>query len=126
MGADVEDARGLAREVVGPARVIAFGTSIVAPAGSVVTALVLVVAFAEFRDESRLGRHLLIPAAAILVFLFPLWGIIFPGSYTLTNVLPFVALGWLCVGAIAAGILRTRRPVTFASLGRPMPPGGRR
>jgi Amino acid permease len=28
----------------------------------------------EFRDEFRLGRHLLIAAAASVVFLFPLWG----------------------------------------------------
>ena len=27
----------------------------------------------EFRDEFRLGPHLLIPAAASVVFLFPLW-----------------------------------------------------
>jgi amino acid transporter len=28
----------------------------------------------ELRDEFRLGQHLLIPAAATAVFLFPLWG----------------------------------------------------
>ena len=33
-------------------------------------------------------------------------------------VLPFMALGWLCIGAIAAGLLRTRRPATFRTLGR--------
>jgi amino acid transporter len=31
----------------------------------------------EFRDEFRLGPHLVIPAAATVVFLFPLWGILF-------------------------------------------------
>jgi amino acid transporter len=63
----------------------------------------------EFRGEFSFWRHLLIPAVAILVFLFPLWGIFFPGPYTLTNVLPFIALGWLLIGAVAAAILR-RRP----------------
>ena len=38
--------RGLAAEAVGPIRVVAFGTSIVAPAASVVAYLVLVLAFA--------------------------------------------------------------------------------
>jgi amino acid transporter len=33
----------------------------------------------EFRDEFRPVPHLLIPAAASVVFLFPLWGILFPG-----------------------------------------------
>ena len=28
----------------------------------------------EFRDQFRLGRHLLLPAAATALFLFPLWG----------------------------------------------------
>ena len=76
----------------------------------------------EFRDEFRLGRHLLIPAAATAVFLFPLWGILFPGAYTLANLLPFIFLGWLLIGAMAAGILRARRPVTFQALGRAVAP----
>ena len=28
----------------------------------------------EFRDEFTLGRHLLVPATAVILFLFPLWG----------------------------------------------------
>ena len=71
----------------------------------------------EFRDQFRLWRHLLIPAAAALVFLFPLWGIIRPPAYTLVNLLPFTGLGWLCLGAIAAAVLRARRPAAFAALG---------
>jgi amino acid transporter len=59
----------------------------------------------EFRGEFSVWRHLLIPAAAILVFLFPLWGTFFPGSYTLMNVLPFIALGWLLIGVVAAAAL---------------------
>ena len=177
MMAGDDEAGGLARGVVGSARTIAFGTSIVAPSASAATVLVLVVACAaigclavitlliglpltyvyggvrprfgylagigglpvvliyltvniavirafrtEFRDEFRLGRHLLIPAAASVVFLFPLWGILFPGAYTLANLLPFISLGWLLIGAIAAGILRARRPVTFQALGRAVAP----
>jgi len=33
----------------------------------------------EFRADFRLSRHLLIPAASV-VFLFPLWGILFPAA----------------------------------------------
>jgi hypothetical protein len=51
------------------------------------------------------------------LFLFPLWGILLPPAYTLMGVLPFMALGWLCVGAIAAGLLRTRRPAAFKTPG---------
>jgi amino acid transporter len=68
-----------------------------------------------FRTEFRLGRHLLIPATASAVFLFP-------GAYTLANLLPFISLGWLLIGAIAAGILRARRPATFQALGRAVAP----
>ena len=57
-----------------------------------------------------------------MVFLFPLWGILFPGAYTLANLLPFISLGWLLIGAIAAGILRARRPATFQALGRAVAP----
>lgn len=64
----------------------------------------------EFRGQYRLWRHLLLPAAAVL-FLFPCAGS-FIRAYTLVNLLPFVALGWLCLGVIAAGVLRAKRPRT--------------
>jgi hypothetical protein len=41
----------------------------------------------------RLWRYLLIPGAAALLFLFPLWGNLWPPAYTLRGVLPFMALG---------------------------------
>ena len=70
----------------------------------------------EFRAEFRPGRHLLVPAAAIIAFAFPLWGVLHP--HRLTNLLPFLAVAWLGLGAIAAGVLRARRPGSFAALGR--------
>jgi amino acid transporter len=75
-----------------------------------------------FRDEFRLGRHLLVPATAAVLFLFPLWGILHPRARTLVDLLPFAALGWLCLGTIAAGVLRARRPASFETLGRVFTP----
>ena len=72
----------------------------------------------EFRAEFRLWRHLLVPAMAAVLFLFPLWGIVHPRAHTLADLLPFAALGWLGLGAIAAGVLRARRPASFETLGR--------
>ena len=71
----------------------------------------------EFRGEFNFWRHLLIPATAAVVFLFPLWGILRPMAYTLVNLLPFTALGWLALGIIAAAVLRARRPASFETLG---------
>src|SRR5215471_11912896 len=48
MGSDSRGGGGLAPGVIGSARVIAFGTSVVAPAGSVVAGLVIVVSYAGF------------------------------------------------------------------------------
>ena len=79
----------------------------------------------EFRDEFSFWRHLLIPATATVIFLFPLWGIIRPPAYTLVNLLPFAALGWLCLGVIAAAVLRYRRPASFKTLGRVFLPNDR-
>ena len=73
--------------------------------------------------EFRLWRHVLIPGVAALVFLFPLWGIVLPGGYTLVTLLPFVGLGWLCVGGIAAAVLRARHPSMFKRLGHVIPDG---
>lgn len=72
----------------------------------------------EFRDQFRLWRHLLFPAAAAVLFLFPLWGILHPRAYTLVNLLPFVALGWLCLGVIVLCVLRAKRPAGLEALGR--------
>jgi len=72
----------------------------------------------EFRDEFNFWRHLLIPATAAVIFLFPLWGILRPPAYTLMNLLPFAALGWLGLGVIAAAVFRARRPASFETLGR--------
>jgi amino acid transporter len=76
----------------------------------------------EFRDEFRLGRHLLVPATAAVLFLFPLWGILHPHTHELVDLLPFAALGWLCVGVIIAGVLRARRPAGFETFGRVFTP----
>lgn len=72
----------------------------------------------EFRDEFKLWRHLITPATAVVIFLVPLWGILHPRTYTLVNLLPFAALGWLCLGAIVATVLRARRPASFQTLGK--------
>ena len=72
----------------------------------------------EFRDEFRLGRHLLVPATAAVLMLFPLWGVLHPRARTLADLLPFAALGWLCLGVIAAGILSARRSASLETLGR--------
>ena len=48
MATSREQVRGLAAEAVGSARVTAFGLSIVAPAGSVVTVMVVMTAYAGF------------------------------------------------------------------------------
>ena len=72
----------------------------------------------EFRDQFRIWRHLLVPATAGVLFLFPLWGILHPHARTVADLLPFAALGWLGLGAIAAGVLRARRLAVFETLGR--------
>ena len=47
------------------------------------------------------------------------------GAYTLMNLLPFAALGWLCLGGIAAAVLRARQPASFKTLGRGFMPSER-
>jgi len=79
----------------------------------------------EFRDEFNAVRHLLIPAVAAVIFLFPLWGIIRPPAYTLVNLLPFLALGWLALGIIVVGVLRARQPASFQALGKVFMPDER-
>src|SRR5215472_17502156 len=79
----------------------------------------------EFRGEFNAVRHLLIPAVAAVIFLFPLWGIIRPPAYTLVNLLPFLALGWLALGIIVVSVLRARQPASFQALGKVFMPDER-
>jgi amino acid transporter len=76
----------------------------------------------EFRDQFSLWRHLLVPVAAAALFLFPLWGIVHPRAYTLVNLLPFTALGWLFLGVVAVAVLRARNPAGIAALGHVFTP----
>jgi amino acid transporter len=79
----------------------------------------------EFREEFSLGRHLIVPATAAVLFLFPLWGILHPRAHQLADLLHFTALGWLCVGVIVAVVLRARRPSRFETLGKVFMPADR-
>ena len=72
----------------------------------------------EFRDQFRPGRHLLIPATASVLLLIPLWGILRPRTDSLVNLLPYVALVWLFLGAVVYGVRGIRRPTGFETLGR--------
>ena len=79
----------------------------------------------EFRTEFRLWRHLLVPVTAAVLLMFPLWGILYPRAHKLVDLLPFTALGWLCLGGIAASVLRARRPAAFETLGRVFMPANK-
>jgi hypothetical protein len=87
--------------------------------------LIYLAVIRAFRGEFRPVRHLIIPVAAAALFLFPLWGILHPRAYGLMNLLPFAALVWLGLGAITAGVLRSRRPASFDTLGRVFAPAER-
>jgi len=56
---------------------------------------------------------------------FPLWGILHPHAHRLVDLLPFIALVWLGAGAVAAAVLRARRPSSFETLGRVFMPAKR-
>ena len=72
----------------------------------------------EYRDEFRVWRHLVVPAVAALLLLFPLWGILHPRTHRLVDLLPLVALAWLCLGFLTAGLLRARSPGRFVTMGK--------
>jgi len=59
-----------------------------------------------------------VPAAAAVLFLFPLCGILHPRVRQHADLLHFTALGWLFLGVIVLVILRARRPSSFEMLGR--------
>jgi amino acid transporter len=71
----------------------------------------------EFRRDFRLVPHLLLPAAAALLLLFPLWGVLHPRTHMLVNLLPFSAFLWLGVGGLAAGAPKLKSSPKLRALG---------
>jgi amino acid transporter len=76
----------------------------------------------EFRGDFRPGRHLVVPAIAALLLLFPLWGIIHPRTHMLVDLLPFAAFAWLGLGVLMVGALKARSSTGLGALGRAFRP----
>ena len=72
----------------------------------------------EYREEFRIWRHVIVPAVAALLLLFPLWGILRPRTHRLVDLLPLASLAWLCLGLLAAGFLRARSPSRLGTMGK--------
>ena len=62
----------------------------------------------DFRRDFRFVRHFAVPATAALLLLFPLWGVLHPPTHKLPDFLPFIAFGWLCLGAVVLGLRKAR------------------
>ncbi len=76
----------------------------------------------EYREEFRIWRHLIVPAVAALLLVFPLWGILHPRTHRLVDLLPLASLAWLCLGFLAAGFLRARSPSRLGTMGKVFAP----
>jgi len=76
----------------------------------------------EFRSEFRVGRHLIVPGAAAVLFVFPLWGVVHPRTHMLVDLLPFAAFGWLGIGAVVLWFLKVRSPTRADMIGRVLAP----
>lgn len=56
--------------------------------------------FAKDHTSWLIGRHLIIPAAGILILLWPLYNSVWPLQEGVLGILPFVAVAWLVAGAV--------------------------
>ena len=68
--------------------------------------------------SSGYGDTSIVPAVAALLLLFPLWGILHPRTHRLVDLLPLASLAWLCLGFLAAGLLRARSPSRLGTMGK--------
>jgi amino acid transporter len=78
----------------------------------------------QFRDDFRFVRHLVLPAVAAVLLLFPLWGILHPRTHMLVDFLPFAAFAWLALGAVTVGALKARSSTNLGAIGRVFKPIG--
>jgi len=61
-------------------------------------------------EEFKIISHLVLPLAGAILFVFPIYYSVVPLPAAPVKYAPFVALGWLVIGAIVLLVLRQRRP----------------
>ncbi len=85
----------------------------------VIVNLGVIVAFRRsYRDEANPIRHVVVPLIAAGLFCIPLVGSFYPAPASPYNVLPFVALGWILVGAAVVTVIGRRAPEKLARIGK--------
>jgi amino acid transporter len=62
-----------------------------------------------YRTEFNVALHLVIPIAGAILFLFPIYFSVVPLPTYPVVLAPFIALGWLILGFVMLGVLRSRR-----------------
>jgi amino acid transporter len=108
-----------------PSQVWGFFGSIIALAAVFVYIMVSLAVVPFFRREHRAefspGRHVVVPVVAIAILLMPLLiknGLIWPLPPWPFNLVPYLALAWLAIGAAITAYLQVKAPERLESAGR--------
>ncbi len=69
------------------------------------------------RPDRNLLTHGLVPVLAALVLIYPIYTVAKPGQAWPYNLVPYLVLAWIVLGALVWAALRARHPERIASLG---------
>jgi amino acid transporter len=72
----------------------------------------------DYRPEFSVVRHGVFPVAGALLMLLPIYGLIWPVPAYPSNLVPWITLGWLAVGAVYLWVIHRRRQDLLTAMGR--------
>lgn len=72
----------------------------------------------EHPSEFRLVRHGVLPVLTAVIMLLPIYGQIYPTPAAPNNLVPYLIVAWMVIGAGYLMYLRTRKPQLIAAMGR--------
>jgi amino acid transporter len=107
---------------IGPFNVYAFCGTILG-LGIVITYILINVALIVFyrrehRAEFSTVRHAVLPVAASLLMLLPIYGQVWPVPAFPINLVPYIVVAWILIGVGYLVYLTQQRPATLEAMGR--------
>jgi amino acid transporter len=74
----------------------------------------------DYPTEFSVVRHAILPVIASIIMLLPIYGLLWPVPAYPNNLVPYIMLAWIVIGAVYLFVIEKRRPELLDAMGRAM------
>lgn len=74
----------------------------------------------DYPAEFSIVRHGVLPVLASIIMLLPIYGLLWPVPAYPNNLVPYIMLAWIVIGAVYLIVIQRRRPELLDAMGRAM------